>query len=382
MVYFDNAATTFPKPEEVYKFTDKFYRECGVNVGRGQHKLSSKASFLVAETRKLLLELNYCPSKKVVFTSTATEALNIVLQGIEIKDNFNIYITPFEHNAVTRILHHLNKTIKFNVKQLEFDKDIWQYDIPKIEKQFQDNAPDIVIISHASNVCGVIAPVKKVTQISKKYNAINIIDMAQTMGLLDTNLNGNDIDFAVFAGHKTLYSPIGVGGFICNENPKIKPLIFGGTGFESANFDLPETIPERFEAGSQNIMAIAGLNASLKWINSIKISKIYQIEKKHHSRLLDILKKFNNIKLISPTNALNSIGVVSCVFDNYSSDNIGQVLSDNDIAVRTGLHCSPNAHKFLETFPQGTVRFSVGYFNNDYDFEMLEKALEYIYENG
>ena len=378
VVYFDNAATTFPKPENVYTFSDSFFRGCGVNVGRGQYKLADKAAALVVETRKLLLELNHCPEKQVVFTPTATIALNTVLRGINLTDGSNIYVTPFEHNAVMRVLHHIAKTVKINIKQLEFDKNNVSYDLEKIKYQFADNPPNLVVMTHASNVCGVIAPILEISQLAKKNNAVTVADMCQTMGLVDTDISS--IDYAVFAGHKTLYAPFGVAGFICPSDSNLAPFIYGGTGIDSASNDLPETLPERFEAGSLNSLAIAGLNASLKWISTTGIAKIYKTEHKNHARLLELLCSFDNIKVIPQGE--NAIGVISCVFDGYSSDNIGQILSEKDIAVRTGLHCSPDAHRFLGTFPNGTVRFSVSYFNTDSDFERLSEALEYIHENS
>jgi len=381
-VYFDNAATTFPKPEAVYTFTDKFYRECGVNVGRGQHKLALTASSLVTDTRTLLLNLFHCPNKKVVFTHTATEALNIILQGLSIGDYYNIYISPFEHNAVTRVINHLQSIYKLNIYTLAVDKNTFTYDLEKIKYQFAENRPNIVVVSHASNVCGVVAPIDKICVLSKAYDAINVIDMCQTAGLVDTDLSSGAIDFAVFAGHKTLYGPLGVAGFIFSSAVKPLPLLYGGTGVDSANQSLPETIPERYEVASPNIMAISGLNAALKWIEKIGIKSLFEKEKENHKRLLEVLKIFGNIKIVSPIDEEIGIGVVSCVFDGYSSDSIGQILNEHNIAVRTGLHCAPYAHEFLGTFPSGTVRFSVSYFNDDSDFEKLQEVLEIIEINS
>jgi cysteine desulfurase family protein len=382
IAYFDNAATTFPKPEEVYAFTDKFYRECGVNVGRGQHKLSSMASALVAETRELLLALNHCPNKQVVFTPTATEALNIILRGIELRDGSNVYVSPFEHNAVMRVLHHIGETKRINVVTLAFNKKLFAYDIEKIGYQFANENPRLVVISHASNVCGIIAPIAEIATLSKKHSAVNVIDMCQTMGLIDTNLSVADIDFAVFAGHKTLYAPFGVSGFICAADKTLRPLMYGGTGVDSASKTLPLTVPERYEAGSQNVMAIAGLSAALKWARSIGIENIFETEQRNLARLIDVLGEFDNIRIVSPTSDTNVIGVVSCTFDGYASDSIGQVLSERDVAVRTGLHCAPDAHRFLGTFPNGTVRFSVSYFNDESDFKRLRDALKHINDNA
>lgn len=379
IAYFNNAATTFPKPDAVYSFVDKFYRESGINSGRGQDNSASK---LINDTRKLMLELFHCPTKKVVFTPTATEAINIILQGLTISDNYNIYISPFEHNAVTRVISYLQSIYKLNIHTLAVDPKTLCYDLEKIKYQFAENKPNIVIVSHASNVCGVVAPIDMICNMSFQYKAVNVIDMCQTAGLIDTDISSDIYDFVVFAGHKTLFAPFGVAGFICNGDIKLKPLIFGGTGANSADYNMPDTIPERFEVGSQNIMAIAGLYAALKWIQETGIENIYLAEKENHRKLLRALEEFDNIKVITPDSKTQSVGVVSCVFDGYGSDNIGQILSGQGVEVRTGLHCAPSAHKFLDTIPAGTVRFSVSYFNADEDFDKLRKALTYIYENS
>ena len=382
IAYFDNAATTFPKPEEVYTFMDKFYRECGVNIGRSQYNLAAKALNLVNETRELLLALNHCSAKKVIFTHTATEALNMILRGINLSNGSNVYVSPFEHNAVMRTLHHIAQSKHINIITLAFDKTSFTYDIKKIGYQFAEQNPNLIVVSHASNVNGIISPISEITLLSKQYGAVNVIDMCQTMGLVDTDLNGTNIDYTVFAGHKTLYAPFGVAGFVCSDDIDIEPLLYGGTGIDSESRTLPNTVPERYEVGSPNIMAIAGLNAALKWSRDIGLSKIFAIEQRNHFRLLDILGEFDNIRVIPQGAMDNAIGVVSCVFDGYGSDNIGQILNEHDIAVRTGLHCAPDAHRFLGTFQGGTVRFSVSYFNNSNDFEQLYSVLEYIYKNS
>ena len=379
IAYFDNAATTYPKPEGVYTEMDSFMRTCGVSLGRGQHKLSSKASHVADETRSLLLEMFHCSNKKVVFTNTATEALNIILKGITIPDGANVYISPFEHNAVTRTLHSIGKKIGFNLITLEVDKSTYTYDLKVIAEQFNNNKPYCVIISHASNVLGAIAPLQEIFTEAKKYDAITIADMCQTAGLIDTDISSNNFDYVVFAGHKTLYGPLGISGFVSSFPQELPPIIIGGTGIESANQDMPNEIPIKYEAGSHSSYAIAGLNASLKWIKEIGITNIYEKEKENHNKLISILRKYSNITIFEPE---NSVGVVSCLFNNYSSDEIGQVLSQNDIAFRSGLHCAPFAHKFIGTFPAGTVRFSVGFFNDDDDFEKLDMVLKYIRDNS
>lgn len=378
MVYFDNAATTYPKPEAVYTFMDKFYRECGVNVGRGQHDMANKASKLYSETKQLIKELLNCHDKEVVFTSSATESLNIILQGIRWNDNYTVYVSPFEHNSVMRVLYHLQNIYKIHIKKLTVNKDTLKYDVEKIKYDFQEANPNVVVMSHASNVCGLIAPIKEICDIAKEHDAVTVVDMAQTAGLIPTDLSQIKVDYVVFAGHKTLYGSFGVGGVILDSKSKLKPLIYGGSGIDSLSHTMPKTVPERYEPGSRNIHAVAGLNAALKWILKQGVESIYQKEKEYTTKLVDIIKDYSNIKLVGYKNSESNIGVVSCLFDGYSSDSIGQVLNEKEIAVRTGLHCSPVAHDFFGTVPEGTVRFSIGYFNTDEDLKKLQEVLDFI----
>ena len=377
--YFDNAATTYPKPESVYIAMDSFARNCGVSLGRGQHKLSSQATFIADETKKLMLDLFHTSNKKVVFTNTATEGLNIILFGINLMNDATIYISPFEHNAVTRPLYQLTKVKGIHIEQLSVNHDSYLFNLEKIEKQFKEKRPACVIVSHISNVTGNVAPIEDIFKLSKKYGAITVADMCQSAGLIDINISSNIYDYVVFAGHKTLYGPLGISGFISSNPFSLPPIIYGGTGIESANQDMPTDSLSRFEAGSHNSTAIAGLNASLKWIKETGIDIIHKTEQNNKNKLIDILESFSNIKIFKP---VNHESVVSCLFQGYSPDEIGNVLSENNIAFRSGLHCAPYAHKFIETFPSGTVRFSTSYFNNNDDFEHLYDVVRYIYDNS
>ena len=379
MAYFDNAATTFPKPEEVYQYMDSFYRNYGVNIGRGSYDTAITASSVMEDTRNLLLELFHAQGKKVLFQPTATEALNLVLRGLPWHDGMVVYVTPFEHNAVTRTLNYIQKDYKLHIIELAVDRNTLSYQLEKIAYQFQDAQPSVVIASHASNVCGVIAPIERIFPLAKKYSAVTVADMSQTAGLVDVDLIAAQVDYAVFAGHKTLYGPFGASGVIVPPNVDLLPLVFGGTGIESANPLMPDILPEKYEAGSHNVQAIAGLYAALKWSKQTGISAIRERESKARERLLNILSDYPFIHTIKGEAA--TVGVVSCTFDGYSSDSIGQVLNDQGIACRVGLHCAPTAHRFLGTFPAGTVRFSVGYFTTEKDFEKLQAALDYIEEN-
>lgn len=377
MAYFDNAATTYPKPEPVYDFMDRFYRTSGANAGRGNYKMAQGASELIAETRELIKELLHCPSKQVIFTPTATIALNIIIQGLIKTGLRRVYITPFEHNAVTRTLHSFEKEGRIQVFEIPVSTDL-RYDLKRIRYQFDNNKPDIVIASHASNVIGLVAPVEDIFSLAKEYGSITVVDMSQTAGLVDCNIGLSTFDFAVFAGHKTIYGPTGISGFVMNTEIELPPVLFGGTGTESANQEMPKNMPERYEMGTLNISGVAGLNAALKWNKQIGINAIAKREGENRERLISIIQRYNWLKIIGNISGNRYVGIVSCLMSGISSDSAETVFSEQGIAVRTGLQCAPLAHKFLNTFPAGTIRFSVSYFTTDKDFEELKAALDYI----
>lgn len=380
MAYFDNAATTYPKPECVYVFMDEFYRKSGGNVGRGDHSMSATAGGLVSDTRKKLQELFHCPAKQVIFTPTATIALNMIIQGIIAGGAKNVYISPFEHNAVTRTLHRFENEGKINITQLSVSKNL-RYDLERIRYQFDDVKPDFVIVSHASNTIGLVAPVEDIFSLAKKYGAITLIDMAQTAGIVDCNLGLSTFDFAVFAGHKTLYGPTGISGFVMNPEVDLPAVFFGGTGYESANQDMPESIPEKYEIGTLNIAGIAGLNAALSWIQEQTVERLREVEETNRQHLIDLLEEYDFIKIVGNNPDCDYVSIVSCLIDDISSDSAGSIFDQQGIALRTGLHCAPLAHQFLGTYPAGTIRFSVNYFTTEKDFEDLREALDYIEEN-
>ena len=248
-----------------------------------------------------------------------------------------------------------------------------------IRIQFQKKRPNVVVVSHASNVCGIIAPVADIFQMAKQYGAFTVLDMAQTAGVVDLNIQTAQADCVVFAGHKTLYGPFGASGFMKRNDIELKPLLYGGTGIDSANHDMPASGSERYEAGSLNLLAIAGLYAALQWHEKIGIDTIYAREQENKEKLLQVLMRHRNISFFE---ADDQIGVISCIFDSFASDSIGSILAEQGVEVRTGLHCAPNAHRFLKTFPAGTVRFSISYFTSIHDFAKLEAALQYIDDNS
>ena len=380
MAYFDNAATSFPKPETVYQSMDHFNRNTSGSFGRGNYGVAGLVRGLTEETRSNIQQLLHCPSKQVVFEPTATISLNIIIQGMIEKGARTVYISPFEHNAVTRTLHHYESAGRIKVLPLSIRKDL-RYDLQRIQYQFENDAPDLVIMSHASNVIGLVAPVTQICALAKQFNAVTLVDMAQTAGLVDLNVGSEAIDFAVFAGHKTLLGPTGISGFVMKPDFFLPAVLFGGTGFESANQDMPVSLPERFEFGTMNGVGVAGLHASTKWILEQGVAAVYAKESAHRTRLIELLESYGCLTIVGNPSGNQYVGIVSCLLDGISSDTAGQLFAERNVSVRTGLHCAPLAHQQLGTYPAGTIRFSVSCLTTDEDFAVLESALDDISMN-
>ncbi|MBD7914581.1 aminotransferase class V-fold PLP-dependent enzyme [Clostridium sp. Sa3CUN1] len=381
-IYLDNAATTFPKPEAVYNFIDEFLREKCVNAGRGSYKLAQDATKLIDETRKLILELvNSRKNDKVIFSPSATIAINQILRGLEWSEIKNVYVSPFEHNAIMRTLHSLRKNNEFKINIIPFDNISFELNEEELRIMYSKNEPDLIIMSHVSNVTGYILPIKKCHELAKQYKPINIVDCAQSLGLVEVDIQNefSECDFIIFAGHKSLYASFGVGGFISlNNDIKLNEVITGGTGSDSTNLEMPFNNEMFFEAGSYNMYAIAGLNAALKWHKNIGCESIYSHEKILTKKLIQGLQEIDGIEIYIPENLENHIGVVSFNLNGYSPQDIGRILSDeHNIAVRTGHHCAPLVGEFLDGYAiNGTVRVSIGYFNIEDDINSVIKAIE------
>ncbi|MBS9776105.1 MAG: aminotransferase class V-fold PLP-dependent enzyme [Fusobacterium sp.] len=382
MAYFDNAATTFPKPKEVYDFMDKFYREVGGSVGRTRNKATVSAFELVKNTREKIKKLLHCgENKEIVFTPSATIALNMIIQGLIKEGHKNFYISPFEHNAVLRVLHNYEKDNKIKVTQLVIEEN-FVYDLEKIRNQFEILKPDVLIINHASNVFGLISPIKEIFNLGKKYSAKTVLDMSQTAGLIDTDTENSKVDYAVFNGHKTLYGPVGIAGFTIEKDEKLPSVLFGGTGYNSANVCMPDALPERYEMGTINILSIAGLSRALDWLSEKNIENIKIKEEENRKKLLAVLNKFSFIKpvLNYEDDEHKYVGIVSCIIEGMTVEEVTNLFDELNIVLRTGLHCSPVAHQIAGTFSTGTLRFSVSYFTTEQDYKDLEEALNHIKE--
>lgn len=378
--YFDNAATTFPKPSIVYDYADSFYRNSGGNIGRGGNALAVAAGEIAKAAKNNLKKLYDCPADEVIFTASATDALNRILLGLNLAKGDVVYCTPFEHNAVTRPLFHLAETTGIKIEVLPFDAETFMPRYEEIEEAFAAQPPRLVVMTHASNVCGAVVPVETVARMAKTYSATTVIDMSQTAGLLPLQLSSDLFDFAVFAGHKTLYGPFGIGGFFCKRGAKLSPVFFGGNGINSVEQRLPENIVQMEEIGSQNTYAIAGLKASTDWLLKQGLEAIRKTEMENRDRLLKCLRAAGFCSLVGESMECERIGVVSALFDGYSPDEGEMVLGRCGVAVRSGIQCAPYAHRFLGTLPAGTIRFSVSALTGDPEFDALERALDVINE--
>ena len=374
-VYLDNAATTFPKPSEVYDYMMDMYKNYGINAGRGKSSSSVNIDMIIEDTRKMLKNLvNAKDSYEAVFAPSATIALNQILFGLDYSSIKNIYITKFEHNAVLRTLNEIKKREDINIHFLDFDSNEWDYDYDEIKYKFSNAKPDLVIVNHTSNVFGYTSDIEKIYEVSKEYNPKYIIDASQSLGVESIDVWKCKFDFIVFAGHKTLYAPFGIAGFIMNKSIDLKPLIYGGTGTESANLNMPNVNPTKYEAGSMNILSVFGLYKALLWINEVGIESIKERKRQLTDKLVNVIEKYDYIQTYIPKQ--NHTSIVSFRVKGYPVDSMGEAIANNyNIALRYGLHCAPYAHEITNTLPEGTIRVSIGYFTTEEDIKRFDYAL-------
>ncbi len=386
MIYLDNAATTYPKPEEVYEKMDMLTREMSVNAGRGSYELARKATDVINGTRAKLADFFGAEDvNDVVFASSATEAANRVLLGYDFKENMTVYVSPYEHNAIMRTLEAVRKKTGIQIKLLATDNKGY-LDIEEIEYQFMCDEPDFVCINMASNVTGYILPFDKIAHMAKEYEAVVFADAAQAAGNIKINLKETDIDILIFAGHKSLYGLFGVGGFATNSriferDKKLNPVIFGGNGEDSLNLGLPETGISKYEVGSLNVPAIGALKCGIDSIKS-DFNEIRQHEDKMFRYLLEEIEKMDGIIIFQKPETEeefeNHIAVISTAFEKYASDDAGTILDgEYNIAVRTGYHCAPLVHDVIGSKKYGgTIRISIGRYTTKEDIDRLVSAFE------
>ena len=365
MIYLDNAATSFIKPPSVYRAVQQAMLSAS-NPGRGTHQSAMKAADIVYDCREAASELFHMDDPShVVFTFNATHALNMAIRTL-VRPGMRVLISGFEHNAVTRPLNAMGADIRFAGRSL-FDSDGVLSDFKKII-----NDAELVVCTHVSNVFGFELPLDGIASLCREHKVPLIVDASQSAGILDLNMNRLGAAFIAMPGHKALFGPQGTGLLLCGRIGK--PLLFGGTGSDSLNQDMPNSLPERLEAGTLNVPGIAGLKAGLDYIRDRGLGNIHSYEKTLLQQLIDALSAIPELKLYCDSNH-NQSGILSFTVSGVDSESFSEALSEKGIAVRGGLHCAPLAHRSAGTLDGGTVRISLSPFVTK---EELEKSCRII----
>lgn len=364
MIYLDNGATSWPKPANLPVFMSKSITEYGANPGRSAYKFALKSTEMLYRTRKNLADLFHIENEEnVVFSLNATYLLNTIIKGV-IKPGQRVLISDLEHNAVYRPLMKLKQKIGIELFTFETDLNDNEVTVKNFENQIKNDI-DVVITLHASNVIGRVLPIYKMGQICKKYKCLFVVDACQSVGKLDINMNKCNIDVLCFSPHKGLLSLMGTGVMIVNNDKlKIDTLVEGGTGGSSIDREMPPFLPDRCEAGTLNVPGILSINNGIEYIKNQTIEKIGLYELSLCQRVYNSLSNLSDkIMLYTPFPKEDYVGVLSFNIKGAHPSDVSGFLDSKNICVRSGLHCSPLAHKKIGTLPEGTVRVSFGPFN-------------------
>lgn len=399
IIYMDNAATSFPKPPEVTRAMVHFMEEVGANPGRSGHVLALEAERIVSETRGRLAKLfAILDPSRIVFTANATESLNTVIYGY-LKPGDHVIATAMEHNSVMRPLRHLEQIGTINLSIAPCDR-LGRLDIESLPGLIRKNTA-LMVLNHASNVCGTIQDVSAVKGTIGDISLL--LDAAQTAGVYPIDVEAEGIDFLAFTGHKGLLGPQGIGGLYIREGLEVRPLKRGGTGSISEREEQPDFFPDAFESGTLNTVGIAGLGAGVGFVLEQGVESIRAHEMGLLTAFIDGLSDVLGITSYGPLDPELQTAILSITFDSalppelhhtfggcggvalpatFESllpSEVGKTIKEQfHILVRTGLHCAPMAHKTLGSFPDGTVRFSVGYFNTLEDVSYAVQAVKEI----
>ena len=382
MIYFDNGATTFPKPQSVVRAVSSAMQNYGANPGRSGHKMSLKASEIIFNCRENAAALFGVETPdRIIFTDNCTTALNTVIKGL-LKSGDHAVISSLEHNAVARPLEHLKQRgVSFSVAQV-FEGDD-EATIESFRKAVRKNTK-LVVCTAASNVFGIRPPVERIAALCRIYNILFCVDAAQSAGVVPVNMSGSGIDFLCAHGHKGLYGPMGTGILAINSDILPESLTQGGTGSMSSSLEQPETLPDKYESGTPNLPGIAGLNAGLKFVMERGEAKILSAETAKAQRLYDGLASMRDVVLYTARPQITThVPVISFNVRGHDSEQIAALLSDRfNIAVRAGLHCAPLAHKSFGTEEQGTVRAVISVYTKpaqiDYFLLSLKKIINLL----
>lgn len=380
MIYLDNAATTFPKPEAVYDAVMDCMKNYCANPGRSGHKLAMKSAREIYDARENIAKLfNIDNPMNIVFTNNAADSLNLAIKGI-VNSGDHIITTSMEHNSVIRPIKALEK-LGIENTIVQCDKDGF-LDVKDLEKAIKPNTK-LIVTTHASNVCGTLIDIKTVSEIAKLHNILYLVDASQTAGVYNIDLKEVYADMLAAPGHKGLLGPQGTGILYIREGLNINILKEGGTGSKSEDLFQPDLFPDKYESGTHNTPGIAGLNEGVKFILKEGINKIKEHEEELCRYMWERLNEVPNIKIYGTKDANKRASVIAVNIGNMDSGEITFLLDNEyDIATRSGIHCAPLAHKTLGTFEQGAVRFSMGYFNTKEEIDKAIEALKEISKNN
>lgn len=374
VIYFDNAATSFPKPESVYRAQDHISRTCCANPGRGGHYLAHQAAKIVLSARLDLARFfNISDCAQIAFTSNATEAINVALFGL-LQAGDRVVTTSMEHNAVARPLYELQQR---GIEVVKVQADHYGRVTFNDIKQACSVSTQLVVLSHCSNVTGTLQPIDEIGPWCRQQGITFMVDAAQSAGVFPIDVEAMAIDLLAAPGHKSLMGPQGVGFLYVDEKIHLKPLKYGGTGTFSSQLTQPEQMPEHLECGTLNTPALAALSAGILFVEQVGMAAIRQHEQELTNRLRHGLSLLDKVILYGPDEAEG--GVVSFNVEKRDPAEVGFLLDHHyNIGVRVGLHCSPDAHRTIGSFPQGTIRISPGYFNTQEEIDCLLIAVTEI----
>lgn len=385
VIYFDNGATSFPKPGDVASRVYDYIAHSGGNPGRSGHEKSFEAGDMLFSARDMLAELfGVRNPMHVIFTLNATDALNMAISGL-VKKGDHVITTSMEHNSTIRPLKALEQKGMIELCIVECSPQ-GRVATKDLEKQIKHNTAAFVI-NHGSNVCGMVQPLKEIGALCKSRGISLIADCAQTAGIIDINMDEMNIDLLAFAGHKGLYGPTGTGGLIISDAfdcDKLEPLRYGGTGSFSDKVTQPEFLPDKYESGTLNVAGIAGLSAGLEYIAGLEkgVTTIRDHKKELVRYFYEMCSANSGFEPVNHSEEIET-GVVSFNIKGMESSETAMLLAeDHNILCRAGLHCAPLAHQTLGTFPHGTVRFSFGIFNTKKEIDTAAAALEKISQKG
>jgi cysteine desulfurase family protein len=376
MIYLDNAATSWPKPPEVREAIIKFLEEIGANPGRSGHFLSIEAARVLFEAREALATLfHVMDSLRIVFTLNATESINLALKGL-LRPGDHVITSSMEHNSVMRPLRHLERGgIQLDVIPCSHQGHL---DPTDITKAIRSNTK-MIVMNHASNVTGTLLPIREAGKLAREHDLLLLVDAAQTAGAYPIDTERDLIDLLAFTGHKSLYGPQGTGGLVIGEridDQEMIPLKQGGTGSRSEFEEQPDFLPDRFESGTPNGPGIAGLLAGVRFVLKRGVEPIRQHEMDLSGKLVDGLREIRRVRLYGPENSEQRIATLSFTVPGLSSSDVAMGLEKRfGILCRPGLHCAPSVHRTIGTFPEGTVRFSLGVFNTEEEILETIKAV-------